>query len=175
MTTAAESQLRYIDSDGHILEPPTGLLDYAPAAYRDRIWHLETDADGSEHVVWDQLRHPAIGLAGTAGFPDEKVEQVRAGEIPYIADPPVRLDRRATPPGHGHGRHRDVGALPDVDVGLAKPRDVDFGRVQARAYNEWCSAHLSEGRRAAVRGRGPSTHARGRRRRFCRRGDRPRG
>ena len=40
--------LRYIDSDGHILEHPTAMLDYAPAEYRDRIWHIETDADGIE-------------------------------------------------------------------------------------------------------------------------------
>ena len=46
--TTTESHLRYIDSDGHILEPPTAMPDYAPAEYRDRIWHIETDSDGTE-------------------------------------------------------------------------------------------------------------------------------
>ena len=46
MTATHEAPLRYIDSDGHILEPPTGMLEFAPAEYRDRIWHIETDADG---------------------------------------------------------------------------------------------------------------------------------
>ena len=40
------TELRYIDSDGHILEHPTGMPDYAPAEYRDRIWHIETDEAG---------------------------------------------------------------------------------------------------------------------------------
>jgi len=35
--SSAPGELRYIDSDGHILEPPTALLDYAPQEYRDRI------------------------------------------------------------------------------------------------------------------------------------------
>ena len=66
MTAIGEPPLRYIDSDGHILEPPTGMLDFAPAKYRDRIWHIETDSDGLEWVVWDDRRTQAGGLAGTA-------------------------------------------------------------------------------------------------------------
>jgi uncharacterized protein len=146
MTTSAGSPLRYIDSDGHILEPPTGLLEFAPAAYRDRIWHLETDPDGTEHVVWDQLRHTATGLAGTAGFSDEKVDQVRSGQISYSQTRPsgwtaeLRLQDMDT-----DGIEISV-LYPTSMLGLQSLRDVDFGRVQARAYNEWCSAHLSEGR-----------------------------
>ena len=45
---ATKSQLSFVDSDGHVLEHPTGMLDYAPEEYRDRIWHIETDADGTE-------------------------------------------------------------------------------------------------------------------------------
>src|SRR6516164_3527921 len=30
-------------------------------------------------------------------------------------------------------------------LGLQSMRDVAFGRVQARAYNDWCAAHLQEG------------------------------
>ena len=45
---APKSQLSFVDSDGHVLEHPTGMLDYAPEEYRDRIWHIETDADGTE-------------------------------------------------------------------------------------------------------------------------------
>src|SRR5207249_7198477 len=73
-----ERTLRYIDSDGHILEPPTGMLEFAPAEYRDRIWHIEIDADGTECSVWNRLRMPSTGLGGTAGFDDEKVEIGRA-------------------------------------------------------------------------------------------------
>ena len=32
--TATDASLRYIDSDGHILEHPTGMLDFAPEKFR---------------------------------------------------------------------------------------------------------------------------------------------
>lgn len=71
MTT--DEGLRYIDSDGHILEPPTDLPDYAPAEYRDRIWHIETDEAGEEWLVYNTTRMPANSLsaAGVAGASDE--------------------------------------------------------------------------------------------------------
>jgi predicted TIM-barrel fold metal-dependent hydrolase len=30
-------------------------------------------------------------------------------------------------------------------LGLQGLKDVDFGRVQARAYNDWCASHIAEG------------------------------
>lgn len=83
MATTDERALRYIDSDGHILEPPTAMLEFAPAEYRDRIWHLETGTDGVEYSVWNGRRTPSTGLAGTAGFSDEEVQKVRNGELGY--------------------------------------------------------------------------------------------
>jgi predicted TIM-barrel fold metal-dependent hydrolase len=140
-----EGALRYIDSDGHILEHPTGMLDFAPAAYRDRIWHVETDGDGKQFVVYDGNRSPATGLAGTAGFPDEDVERVRAGELQYLDTRPsgwtaaLRLQDMDQ-----DGIELSV-LYPTFMLGLQSLRDVDFGRVQARAYNDWCSSHLAEG------------------------------
>jgi predicted TIM-barrel fold metal-dependent hydrolase len=144
--TTTEQPLRYIDSDGHILEPPTGMLDFAPAAYRDRIWHVETEVDGSEWIVYNGGRSPAGGLAGTAGFSDEDVERVRNGEITYTQTRPsgwtadLRLHDLDT-----DGIELSV-LYPTFMLGLQSVKDVDFGRVQARAYNQWCSAHLAEGR-----------------------------
>jgi predicted TIM-barrel fold metal-dependent hydrolase len=141
-----ERDLRYIDSDGHILEPPTEMLEFASAEYRDRIWHLETDADGTECSVWNGRRMPSTGLAGTAGFPDDKVEQVRRGELTYSTTRPsgwtasLRLDDMDTD-------GIDVSVLyPTTMLGLQSLRDVEFGRVQARVYNDWCAEHLKEGR-----------------------------
>ena len=145
MTTTDEPKLRYIDSDGHILEPPTGMLDFAPAAYRDRIWHLETGDDGVEYSVWNGVRMPSTGLGGTAGFPDEKVDQVRNGEITYSNTRPSGWTaplRLADMDMDGI----DTSVLyPTTMLGLQSHRDVEFGQVQARVYNDWCSAHLSEG------------------------------
>ncbi len=138
--------LRYVDSDGHILEPPTGMLEFAPAEYRDRIWHLETDADGVEYSVWNGTRMQSTGLGGTAGFSDEDVERVRNGEVTYSQTRPsgwtasLRLADMDTD-------GIDVSVLyPTTMLGLQSKTDVEFGRVQARVYNDWCAAHLEEGR-----------------------------
>ena len=54
----------------------------AVAEYRDRILHVDTEADGSEWFVYNGARTPAGGLC-TAGFSDEDVDRVRNGEISY--------------------------------------------------------------------------------------------
>jgi predicted TIM-barrel fold metal-dependent hydrolase len=145
MTTIGEPSLRYIDSDGHILEPPTGMLDFAPAKYRDRIWHIETDSDGLEWVVWDDRRTQAGGLAGTAGFSDEMVDRVRAHELTYSQTRPSGWTAEL--------RLKDLDMdgielsvlYPTMMLGLQSLADVEFGRVQARAYNDWCAEHLKAG------------------------------
>jgi hypothetical protein len=57
-TVVAIEALTFVDSDGHVLEHPTGMLDYAPEEYRERIWHIETDDTGTEWLVWDGVRTP---------------------------------------------------------------------------------------------------------------------
>ncbi|MET0628721.1 MAG: amidohydrolase family protein [Acidimicrobiia bacterium] len=143
--TATDATLRYIDSDGHILEHPTGMLDFAPEKYRDRIWHVEQDADGREWIVYNGSRTPANGLAGTAGFSDEDVDRVRKGELQYLETRPsgwtasLRLQDLDT-----DGIELSV-LYPTFMLGLQSLHDVEFGRVQARAYNDWCASHLTEG------------------------------
>ena len=145
MAQATNGGLRYIDSDGHILEPPTALVEFAPAAFRDRIWHVETEADGSEWVVYNGRRTPASGLAGTAGFSDEDVDRVRNGELSYTQTRPsgwtasLRLADLDT-----DGIELSV-LYPTFMLGLQSVTDVEFGVAQARAYNDWCSSHLEEG------------------------------
>ena len=51
MTTTAP--MDFVDSDGHVLEHPDGMLDYARRGCRDRIWHIETDDDGTEWCIYD--------------------------------------------------------------------------------------------------------------------------
>ena len=92
--TTTDPSLRYIDSDGHILEPPTGMLDFAPAAYRDRIWHVETDAEGVEWSVWNGERTRSGGLAGHGRL---LRRDGRPGPQP-ARSPTARPARRAGPP-----------------------------------------------------------------------------
>jgi len=79
----SNTELRFIDADGHVLEHPTEMLEYAPAAYRERIWHIETDASGNEFVVLDGRRTPANvhAQAGTAGMTLEDRERAQRGEL----------------------------------------------------------------------------------------------
>src|SRR5205823_2317720 len=51
MTNTPATGLQYVDADGHVLEPPTGLQDFAAAGFADRVWHVEVDDDGAEWVV----------------------------------------------------------------------------------------------------------------------------
>jgi predicted TIM-barrel fold metal-dependent hydrolase len=137
--------LRYIDSDGHILEHPTAMVDYAPAEYRDRIWHVETDADGKEWQCFDVTRRPAVGLSGTAGFSDEDVAKVLRGEIQYSQVRPAAWDAEARLADMDLD-HIDLAVLyPTSLLGLQSNLDVDFGTAQARAYNDWCADHVQQG------------------------------
>ena len=113
----AQDALRFIDSDGHILEPPTGMQEFAPREFRDRIWHVEADSDGLEWVCYNGQRTRARGASGTAGFSREERERAWRGEIPYSKvrpaawDPCGRAPRRGQqPPSYCEGRS---GAPPD--------------------------------------------------------------
>src|SRR5437868_7425484 len=96
MATNGEG-LRYVDSDGHILEPPTAMVDYAPAEYRDRIWHIETDAAGEEWLHYDGNLLPAnfLAAAGVAGMSDEERERSFRGEMRYTETRPAGWNAKA--------------------------------------------------------------------------------
>jgi predicted TIM-barrel fold metal-dependent hydrolase len=145
MTTTTD--LRFIDSDGHILEHPTAMPGYAPSEYRDRIWHIETDESGQEWQVYDRMRVPAnrSALAGTAGFTDEQVEAVLRGDVKYSECRPAAWDAKARLADMDTDSI-DLSVLyPTMLLGLQSSEDLGFGIAQARAYNDWCSDHVQEG------------------------------
>lgn len=139
--------LRYIDSDGHILEHPTAMPDYAPARYRDRIWHIETDAHGEEWLVYNGQRGSANGMAaaGVAGASDEDRARAFRGEMRYTETRPAAWNAKARLHDMDQD-HIDLAVLyPTMLLGLQSERDIDFAEAQARAYNDWCSDHVQEG------------------------------
>ena len=79
----APTALRFVDADGHVLEHPTEMQRYAPKGYEERIWHIETDAEGTEWMVMDGSRSPAnpAALVGTAGMTLEDRERAARGEL----------------------------------------------------------------------------------------------
>ena len=144
---AAKSELRFVDSDGHVLEHPTGMLDYAPKEYRDRIWHIETDADGTEWLMWDGVRSPAnlASVSGTAGMSDEDCQRAMRGELRYTEVRPAAYNAKARLDDM-HADDIDMSVLyPTQLLGIQAYKDVDFANAQCRAYNDWLSDHVSEG------------------------------
>jgi predicted TIM-barrel fold metal-dependent hydrolase len=144
---ATDDGLRYVDSDGHILEHPTAMPEYAPAEYRDRIWHIETDEAGDEWLVYQGNRTPAnmMAAAGVAGASDEDRARAFRGEMRYTETRPAAWNAKARLQDMDQD-HIDLAVLyPTMLLGLQSERDVDFAEAQARAYNDWCSDHVSEG------------------------------
>jgi len=143
----AITDLRFIDSDGHILEHPTAMPAYAPAEFRDRIWHVETDGEGREWAVFNGDRTPSNSraLAGTAGFTDEQVDAVRRGKVKYSECRPAAWTAKARLADLDTDSI-DLSVLyPTMLLGLQALTDLPFAVAQARAYNDWCSDHVQEG------------------------------
>jgi predicted TIM-barrel fold metal-dependent hydrolase len=146
-TTAPDTHLRYIDSDGHILEHPSAMPDYAPAQYRDRIWHIETDAQGTEWLHYDNSVIPAnfMAAAGTAGMSDEDRAKSFRGELRYTEVRPAAWNAKARLQDMDQDGIDLAVLYPTMLLGLQSMRDIGFAEAQARAYNDWCSDHTLEG------------------------------
>jgi predicted TIM-barrel fold metal-dependent hydrolase len=146
MTTTTDG-LRFIDSDGHILEHPTAMPDYAPAEYRDRIWHIETDDDSVEWLVFDDQRVPSnvLSLAGTAGMSDEEVSRARNGQMRYTEVRPAAYNAKARLQDMDQDGIDLAVLYPTSMLGIQAHKDREFAGVQCRAYNDWVSDHTLEG------------------------------
>jgi predicted TIM-barrel fold metal-dependent hydrolase len=143
----ATAPLQYVDSDGHVLEHPHGMLEYAPRGFEDRIWHIETDPQGTEWCVYDRQRMLANGLAlaGTAGMTLEERERAQRGELRYTEVRPAAYDARARLADMDTDGIARAIVYPTMLLGIAGVRDADFAAAQCRAYNDWLSDHVREG------------------------------
>jgi predicted TIM-barrel fold metal-dependent hydrolase len=134
-----------VDADGHVLEPPSGLPERAPAKFRDRIWHLVTTADGREVLRYDGHERPANGLAlaGTAGLSPAERERARRGQMKYTEVTPGAF--------HPEPRLRDMDTdgithavlYPTMFLGLPALADAEFAEAQASAYNRWLADYCA--------------------------------
>jgi predicted TIM-barrel fold metal-dependent hydrolase len=136
---------RVVDADGHVLEPPDGMAQFAPAAFRDRIWHIEVRADGSEWLHYNGGVRPAGGLslAGTAGMSAEDRNRARAGKMRYAdVRPGAFAPAPRLPDMDAEGIHQAV-LYPTMLLGLPGVDDAEFAEVQANAYNEWLAGYCA--------------------------------
>ncbi|MBM4269502.1 MAG: amidohydrolase [Deltaproteobacteria bacterium] len=130
---------RIVDADGHVLEHPTAMLEYMPSRYRERCFHIETRADGSEWLHFEGRTTNAnfLALAGTGGLSLEDRERARRGELKYSEvkpgayKPGDRLAEMAT------DDIQQAVVYPTMFLGISGFADLDFAEAQADAYNRW--------------------------------------
>jgi predicted TIM-barrel fold metal-dependent hydrolase len=139
--------LRFVDADGHILEHPTEMPEYAPRRYAERIWHIETDAKGREWAVMDGQRMSANGLAlaGTAGMSHEERERAQRLELKYTEVRPAAWNAKARLDDMTEDNIETSVLYPTILLGIQSHRDVEFADVQCRTYNDWLSDHVGQG------------------------------
>lgn len=138
--------LSFVDADGHVLEHPNAMQAFAPRAFRERIWHIETDASGVEFCVMNGARMRAAGMsmAGVAGMGAEARERARRGEIPYTQVRPAAWNAK---PRVDDMESEGIGVsvlYPTLLLGIQATPDVEFAELQCRAYNDWLAAHVAE-------------------------------
>jgi uncharacterized protein len=144
--TETATVLRFIDSDGHVLEHPTEMLRYAPKGYEQLIWHIETDSDGTEWMVMDGSRSPAnpAALVGTAGMTLEDRERAVRGELKYTEVRPAAYNARARLDDMSVDHIYQSVLYPTLLLGIQAYPDPEFASVQCRAYNDWLSDHVQD-------------------------------
>ena len=145
MTTPA---LVFVDADGHLLEPPTALVDYAPAAYRDTIWQVRPDADGVEWLTLEDMRMEAavMALAGAGGFTDEQRVKAHSGSLAYADLPPTCWDGAARLDTLDGDNIAHSVLYPTMLLTFQSLRSIEFAEVQCQVYNNWLSDLCAIGR-----------------------------
>ncbi len=133
------------DADGHVLEHPDGMLRYAPARFRDHIWHIEVRADGSEWVHYNGGMRPAaaLALAGTAGMSLEDRSRALAGKMKYSEVRPGAFEPAARLPDMDCDGIAQSVLYPTLLLGLPAVDDPEFAEVQANAYNDWLAEYCA--------------------------------
>jgi uncharacterized protein len=137
--------LRFVDADGHVLEHPSRMLNYAPPEYHDRVWHIETDDRANEWVVWDGTRDPAnvFALAGTGGMSDEDRLRATRGELRYTEIRPGAFEPEPRIVDLDAEKIDQTVLYPTNLLGVAGMKDIDVAVAQCRAYNDWLSDYCS--------------------------------
>jgi predicted TIM-barrel fold metal-dependent hydrolase len=144
---ATSTALRFVDSDGHVLEHPTEIQQHAPKGYEERVWHIETDREGIEWMVMDGVRSPAnpAALVGTAGMSLEDRERAVRGELKYTEVRPAAYNAKARLDDMSVDRIEQSVLYPTLLLGIQAYPDAEFAAIQCRAYNDWLSDHVQDG------------------------------
>jgi predicted TIM-barrel fold metal-dependent hydrolase len=139
MATRLNARYRVVDADGHVLEPPTGLWERAPAEFKDRMWRIVRDDRGREWRHYDGTVIPAAALAfaGTAGMSREDQDRARRGQLRYTEVRPAAFDPVPRIADLDTDGIDQTVLYPTTLLGVPGLTDHRFAAAVCRAYNEW--------------------------------------
>lgn len=150
-TTDAAStttDLVFIDADGHLLEPASAMVPFAPEGFEDRVWRITPDADGNEILTIDDMEPmdtAVMALAGTAGVDEELRRKMHSGSFRYSDlpahcwDPQARLQVL----DNDNISHSVLHAT--MLLGFQSLRTHEFVAAQSRTFNDWLSDLCTHG------------------------------
>ena len=139
--------MRYVDVDGHILEPANLWLEYIEPAFRDRAMRVEEDRAGLE--CWSVDRRPITFFSGGTAADAASIGKSREWRKENIFDNHWfnwAEGLAANPPAWQPERRVEMMDEEDIDIsilypsiGLTLPRieDAELSAAHCRAYNNW--------------------------------------
>ncbi len=141
------SDLVFVDADGHLLEPPSALIEYAPAEYRDTVWQVRVDADGKEWLILEDMRMEAavMALAAAGGFDEEMRVKAHSGELTYTGLPDSCWSAKARLEALDNDDIAHSVLYPTMLLTFQSLRSIEFAEMQCRAYNDWLSDLCAQG------------------------------
>ncbi len=139
--------LVFIDADGHLLEPPTALIAYAPDEYKDTVWQVQKDAEGVEWLTLEDMKMEAAVMAFAAAGGEEEDERVskHSGERGYLDLPDYCWEAKARLKALDAERITQSVLYPTMLLTFQHLRTLPFAEMQCRAYNDWLSDLCAEG------------------------------
>lgn len=143
-----DGPLRYIDADGHLLEPPTDLIAYAPDGWKNKVWQVHADADGVEWLTMDDMRMEAavMALAAAGGFDEATRVRSHEGKLGYLDLPDYCWDPEARLAALDGDNIAQSVLYPTMLLTFQSLRTIEFAEMQCRAYNDWLSDFCAKGR-----------------------------
>ncbi|WCO65905.1 amidohydrolase family protein [Iamia majanohamensis] len=140
--------LLFVDGDGHLLEPPTALIDYAPPEHKHHIWQVQADDDGVEWLVLEDMRMEAavMALAAAGGFSEEERVRSHSGQMGYADLPDYCWEAEARLEALDADDIAHSVLYPTMLLTFQHLRSLEFAEVQCRAYNDWLSDVCAKGR-----------------------------
>src|SRR6266852_1897792 len=126
-----------VDSDGHILEPPTLWDDYIDPAFRDRAPKLVIDKDGKQRLlIEEQILGSQQGMGGIGGV-GARQGVVSAETMSYEDGRPGGFDPHKRIPDMDLDGIDAAFLYPSMGLFAGAVHDPALAGALCRAYNRW--------------------------------------